>query len=107
MFSENYDQTKTGLNSIESKKVFQLFSKYIVLPLKSSLLIISQSRAHQRVLYERFLSGITSKKISSQNLVFPINIDIKTTTSTNDERSNFFHSVPKTQFPYVASNYPH
>ena len=80
LFSENYDQTKTGLNSIKSQKVFQLFSKYIVLPLKSSLLIISQSRAHQRVLYERFLSGITSKKISSQNLVFPINIDIKNIT---------------------------
>ena len=80
LFSENYDQTKTGLNSIESQKVFQLFSKYIVLPLKSCLLIISQSRAHQRVLYERFLSGITSKKISSQNLVFPINIDIKNIT---------------------------
>jgi len=76
LFSENYDQTKTGLNSIESQKVFQLFSKYIVLPLKSSLLIINQNRAHQRVIYERFLSGITSKKINSQNLIFPINIDI-------------------------------
>ena len=59
----------------------QLFSKYIVSPLKSSLIIINQNRAHQRILYERFLIGITSKKINSQNLVFPIKIDIKKSSS--------------------------
>ena len=48
---------------------------------KSSLIIINQNRAHQRILYERFLTGITSKKIHSQNLVFPIKIDIKKSTS--------------------------
>ena len=78
----NKDDFKEGLiDSIESQKVFQLFSKYIVSPLKSSLIIINQNRAHQRILYERFLIGITSKKINSQNLVFPIKIDIKKSTS--------------------------
>ena len=32
-------------------------------------------------MYERFLTGITSKKINSQNLVFPIKIDIKKSIS--------------------------
>ena len=78
----NKDSFNEGfLDSIESQKVFQLFSKYIVSPLKSSLIIINQNRAHQRILYERFLSGITSKKINSQNLVFPIKIDVKKSTS--------------------------
>tara|TARA_B100000700_G_scaffold329289_1_gene450407 strand:+ start:1199 stop:2977 length:1779 start_codon:yes stop_codon:yes gene_type:complete len=77
LFSENFNFKKKALSSIESQKVFQLFSKYIVSPLKSSLIIINQNRAHQRILYERFLSGITSKKVISQNLVFPIIIDVK------------------------------
>ncbi len=77
LFSQNNDSTKKILNFIESQKVFQLFSKYIVSPLKSSLILINQNRAHQRILYERFLSGITSRKINSQNLVFPIEIDFE------------------------------
>ena len=56
----------------QSTRVFQLFSKYIVCPLKTSMLLIDQSRAHQRILYERFLSAITTKKGMSQQLLFPI-----------------------------------
>ena len=77
LFYKNNDFNKKVLNFIESQKVFQLFSKYIVSPLKSSLILINQNRAHQRILYERFLSGITSRKINSQNLVFPIELDFK------------------------------
>ena len=60
----------------KNKRVFQLFLKYIVCPLQSSMVIIDQSRAHQRVLYERFLSSITSKKSLSQQLLFPIEIKL-------------------------------
>ncbi len=77
LFSKDNDFNKKLLNFVESQKVFQLFSKYIVSPLKSSLILINQNRAHQRILYERFLSGITSRKINSQNLVFPIEIDFE------------------------------
>ena len=77
LFSKDNDFNKKLLNFVESQKVFQLFSKYIVSPLKSSLILINQNRAHQRILYERFLSGITSRKINSQNLIFPIEINFK------------------------------
>ena len=60
----------------KNKRVFQLFLKYIVCPLQSSMVIIDQSRAHQRVLYERFLSSITSKKSLSQQLLFPLEIKL-------------------------------
>lgn len=60
----------------QSTRVFQLFSKYIVCPLKTSMLLIDQSRAHQRILYERFLSVITTKKGMSQQLLFPISIQL-------------------------------
>ena len=62
----------------ETPRVFQLFSKFIVCALKSSLLVIDQGRAHQRVLYERFLTSITSKKAASQQLLFPVSLIIDT-----------------------------
>ena len=60
----------------QSTRVFQLFLKYIVCPLQTRMLLIDQARAHQRVLYERFLSSITDKKGLSQQLLFPIAIEL-------------------------------
>lgn len=64
------------LEVLESPKVFQLFSKYIVCPLKTNMLIIDQGRAHQRVLYERFLNAITNKKGLCQQLIFPMELKL-------------------------------
>jgi DNA mismatch repair protein MutL len=60
----------------QSTRVFQLFLKYIVCPLQTRMLLIDQARAHQRVLYERFLSSITNKKGLSQQLLFPTAIEL-------------------------------
>lgn len=51
---------------------FQLRRKYIVTTIKSGMIVIDQSRAHQRVLYEKFLKNITIKEAVSQQLLFPI-----------------------------------
>jgi DNA mismatch repair protein MutL len=51
---------------------FQLRRKYIVTTIKSGMLIIDQSRAHQRVLYEKFLRSMTVKETISQQLLFPL-----------------------------------
>ncbi len=72
----DFQNTKTLIDVYESTRVFQLFKKYIICPLKTSMLIIDQSRAHQRILYERFLSSITSKKCVSQQLLFPLKIEL-------------------------------
>ncbi len=50
---------------------FQLGRKYLVSSTKSGLLVIHQSRAHQRVLYERFLTNFTHQEAASQQLLFP------------------------------------
>jgi DNA mismatch repair protein MutL len=52
----------------------QLGRKFIVTTIKSGLLIIHQSRAHQRILYERFLRIITGKDTVSQQLLFPLSL---------------------------------
>lgn len=51
---------------------FQLRRKYIVSTIRSGMLVLDQSRAHQRVLYEKFLQNITVKDAVSQQLLFPL-----------------------------------
>ena len=77
---ELFDVTKNN-------RVFQLFSKYIVCPLKTSMIIIDQCRAHQRVLYERFLSSMTSKKSVTQKLLYPLEIKL------NPEQKNEYSEI--------------
>ncbi|MDG2475856.1 MAG: DNA mismatch repair endonuclease MutL [Flavobacteriaceae bacterium] len=59
-----------------SSKIFQIFNKYIVSTSTSSLIIINQNLAHQRILYEDFLKSIFEGSPESQKLVFPIEISL-------------------------------
>ncbi len=56
----------------EVKRTYQINKKYIVSPIKSGMVIIDQNRAHQRILYEEFLSNMTMNHASSQQLLFPL-----------------------------------
>jgi len=55
-------------------RTYQIHKKYIVSPIKSGMVIIDQNRAHQRVLYERFLTNMTVHQASSQQLLFPLQL---------------------------------
>lgn len=68
--SKLFDEETTETKSL----LYQLNRKYIINSIKSGLLIIHQSRAHQRVLYEQFLTNITLQKASSQQLIFPLSL---------------------------------
>jgi DNA mismatch repair protein MutL len=57
---------------------FQLRRKYIITTIRSGMLIIDQQRAHQRVLYEKFLRSMTLKESLSQQLLFPLALDFST-----------------------------
>jgi len=65
-----FDNDKTQVENVST--TFQLKRKYIVTTIKSGMIIIDQSRAHQRVLYENFLKNITIKQAVSQQLLFPL-----------------------------------
>ncbi len=62
------NETEELLLDLESK-VFQLFNRYIVTGSGNSLWIIDQHRAHERVLYEKFLSQ--ANQGHSQMIMFP------------------------------------
>ena len=82
MVLENDGVTSALFNDddVEQSKstTYQIHKKYIVSPLKSGLVIIDQNRAHQRVLYEEFLSNMTVKQASSQQLLFPLHLHFTT-----------------------------
>jgi len=52
-------------------KAFQLRNKYIFTSIKSGAIIINQTRAHQRVLYDRLTEELENGQGSSQQLLFP------------------------------------
>ena len=58
----------------EVKRTYQIQKKYIVSPIKSGMVIINQKRAHERILYEAFLTSMTVLQASSQQLLFPLQL---------------------------------
>ena len=63
------------LDETHITKTLQLQKKYIVSSLKNSMIVIKQSLAHQRILYEELLAKITVKEAVSQQLLIPIEIE--------------------------------
>ncbi len=58
------------------RRFFQIKNKYIICPVKSGLMIIDQKRAHERILYERFLDNLESNRNISQTELFPVNLEL-------------------------------
>ncbi|WP_117884069.1 DNA mismatch repair endonuclease MutL [Aureibaculum luteum] len=68
---------KDLFNSLENEikaKTLQVHKKYILSVIKSGVVYINQNLAHQRVLYEEFLTKMTIEDTSSQQLLFPLEI---------------------------------
>ena len=82
--SENWEKLYASLNrdedetlkperSIEtSRKFFHIKGKYIVCPVISGLMLIDQKRAHERILFERYLELPQQRKSVSQADLFPV-----------------------------------
>jgi len=58
------------------RKFFQVKNKYFVCPVKSGLMLIDQKRAHERVLYERFLECLSNNRAISQVDMFPVTAEL-------------------------------
>lgn len=66
LFGSGESQVQTGVRTVQLKQ------KYVVTSIKSGMLIIDQNRAHQRVLYEKFLRELDQNNTVSQQLLFPL-----------------------------------
>jgi DNA mismatch repair protein MutL len=58
------------------RKFFQIKNKYIVCPVKSGLMLIDQKRAHERVLYEKYLVCLSNNRAISQTDMFPVTAEL-------------------------------
>ena len=75
LFSEKSQNIIESDIEIEDKKfikIFQIFNKFIVSASTSSLIIINQKLAHQRILYESFLKSMFDSAEDIQKLAFPL-----------------------------------
>ena len=70
----NQEELFENLQENKTQKTFQIQRKYVMSLIKSGVVLIHQSLAHQRILYEEFLESITVKEANSQQLLFPVKI---------------------------------
>ncbi len=63
-------------------KFLQVKNRFIITPVKSGLLVIDQKRAHERILYEKFLETLTGQTRISQQDLFPKTIQLNASDHT-------------------------
>lgn len=66
----------------ERLPVFQLMPGYIVRPVKNGLMIIHQTAAHERILYESFIKKMKDKTGSTLPCLFPQTVTLSTADFT-------------------------
>ncbi len=57
-------------------RLFQIKNKYILCPVKSGLMMIDQKRAHERVLFERFMDCLSNDRAVAQTDMFPVTMEL-------------------------------
>ncbi|UAY51908.1 DNA mismatch repair endonuclease MutL [Ferruginibacter albus] len=66
----------TQIQKPEAEHFLQLHNTYIVLQNDKGFMVIHQQNAHERVLYEKFITAIAGKHIAVQQSLFPATIDL-------------------------------
>ena len=92
--SEELESRLFEQDTVDSKQeTFQVGAKYIACRIRNGMIMIHQNRAHQRILYESYLSQLTMDKGGAQKLLFPIEItfDNRQLTLLEDIREGLEH----------------
>lgn len=77
---EKISENKIVQSSIETnddynqKILVQIQDKYILSPIKSGIMVVHQQRAHQKILFNKYIQS--EEKIDSQQLLFPQTIEL-------------------------------
>ena len=75
MKREEPEQRKEMEGAETGRKFFQIKCKYIACPVISGVMLIDQKRAHERILYEKYLNS-RSAATNSQVDMFPVTIEL-------------------------------
>lgn len=60
----------------QERSLVQIHHKYILTQIKSGVLLIDQNRAHQRILFEKYLDVLHKGPTTCQQSLFPITMDV-------------------------------
>jgi DNA mismatch repair protein MutL len=72
---------------------FQLHNIFILAPIKNGMLLIDQHAAHERVLFEQAMRNLQYSACESQQLLFPITIELSPTEKAIvDSGTRYFRS---------------
>jgi DNA mismatch repair protein MutL len=66
----------------KTKNFFQLKNKYILTPIRSGLMIIDQRKAHERILFEKFMNSLDNHQGIAQQTLFPQTIELNASDYT-------------------------
>lgn len=72
----NFTIPDPAAGPFSGQKLMQLKQRYILTPVKSGLMLIDQKRAHERILYEKFMEVLKSDSVASQQQLFPQTIEL-------------------------------
>ncbi len=86
LFDEQQEATS------KASEILQFKHQYLLMPVKSGLMIIDQHRAHTRILYEMLINKYEHEDMYSEKLIFPEKISL-----TTDENLIFKELVPYLQ----------
>ncbi|MCX2739678.1 DNA mismatch repair endonuclease MutL [Pontibacter anaerobius] len=62
-----------------TKKAIQIHQKYLLVQVKSGMMVIDQQAAQERILYEKYMASLQKKTGASQALLFPQTVELSAT----------------------------
>ncbi len=99
ILNKHFEEVKTESNTLnleykDTHNIVQLNNRFLVLPVKSGLMIIDQHRAHTRIIYEMLIKRLEDEFSYSEKLIFPeiINVDVRIFTHL-DELLPYFNRL--------------
>ncbi|MCB0507784.1 MAG: DNA mismatch repair endonuclease MutL [Chitinophagales bacterium] len=75
LFQQEEEQSFSDFEG-EQFEPIQLHNRYILTQIKSGIILIDQNKAHQRILFERYLRNFAIQSASTQQLLFPKSIEL-------------------------------
>jgi DNA mismatch repair protein MutL len=57
-------------------RIIQIKNKYLLCPVKSGIMLIDQKRAHERILFEKYLASLKNSNPPAQKTLFPKSIEL-------------------------------
>jgi DNA mismatch repair protein MutL len=77
--SEELDYDDEAEEENKSSKKLQVHGKYVIVQVKSGLMLIHLNRAKERILYDQLMEQFMLSPISSQQLMFPFEYEMQST----------------------------